>query len=44
MSNSTHPGFFDYANQRIEENAAIQKLMSGESLTSSDSVRLETGC
>ncbi len=29
--------FFDYANQRIEENAAIQKLISGESLTSSDS-------
>jgi hypothetical protein len=25
--------FFDYANQRIEENAAIQKLISGESLT-----------
>lgn len=29
--------FFDYANQRIDENAAIQKLISGESLTSSDS-------
>jgi uncharacterized membrane protein required for colicin V production len=33
--------FFDYANQRIEENAAIQKLISGESLSASDSLSIK---
>lgn len=33
--------FFDYANQRIEENGAIQKLISGESLTDSDSTSIK---
>jgi hypothetical protein len=32
--------FFDYANQRIEENVAIQRLLSGESLSLSDSVSI----
>jgi uncharacterized membrane protein required for colicin V production len=32
--------FFDYANQRIEENVAIQRLLSGESLSLSDSASI----
>lgn len=32
--------FFDYANQRIEENAAIQRLISGENLSISDSASI----
>lgn len=32
--------FFDYASDRFEENAAIQKLISGESLTTTDSASI----
>jgi uncharacterized membrane protein required for colicin V production len=34
--------FFDYASDRIEENAAIQRLLSGESLSLSDSASIRT--
>jgi hypothetical protein len=32
--------FFDYANDRIAENAAIQRILSGESLSLSDSASI----